>query len=61
MIMRSSSKKRKNRLQIMIKKQFHDVRITHLELFFVYLFCDSVDFFKFFFGERSMSDDTDIV
>ena len=41
---------------------FHDVRMTQMELVFCYLlFYDGVDFIQLFFGERSMSDDTDIV
>ena len=45
-----------------MKNQFHDVRMTQMELVFCYLlFYDGVDFIQLFFGERSMSDDTDII
>ena len=45
-----------------MKNQFHDVRMTQMELVFCYLLIyDGVDFIQLFFGDRSMSDDTDIV
>lgn len=61
MIMRSSSRKQNDKITKW-KNQFHDVRMTQMELVFCYLlFYDGVDFIQLFFGERSMSDDTDIV
>lgn len=61
MIMRSSSRKRNDKIT-KCKNQFHDVRMTQMELVFCYLlFYDSIDFIQLFFGERSMSNDTDIV